>query len=208
MANSTPFGAPPRRSGAPTVKRWPLFGPACRDDLRDPAQLLVDVGQPGGGKEGWDRGAVEDPHPADCGAECDPLPHQDGFAAVAGEYHGPPARREHPHHLTEHADRLWHEVERGDAAHRVEFAVVEGNVERVSAHVDRAGVGVVAGRALYHRQRTVQPDDEPVASELSREKAGEIARPASHVEHTLLAAQMQGGGGCFALGGYRDPVRT
>jgi hypothetical protein len=69
-------------------------------------------------------------------------------------------------------------------------------------------VAVVADGALHHRQRIVQPDDQPVASELSREEAGEIPRTACHVEHTLLAAEMQGGGGSFTLGGHREPVQA
>jgi len=86
-ANPTLLRHSPRRSGAPTVELGPLFWPARRDELGDPAQLLVDVDQPGGSKEGRDRGAVEDPHSADRGAERESLAHQGRLAAVTGEYH-------------------------------------------------------------------------------------------------------------------------
>ena len=42
-ANPTLLRHSPRRSGAPTVELGPLFWPARRDELGDPAQLLVDV---------------------------------------------------------------------------------------------------------------------------------------------------------------------
>ena len=63
---------------------------------------------------------------------------EEGLATVTCHHSDPSARREHPYHLVEHADRLRHQVQRGKTAHHVECAVVEGEEERVAAHVDRA----------------------------------------------------------------------
>jgi hypothetical protein len=95
----------------------------------------------------------------------------------------------------EHAERLRYEMQHGKAAHHVEGAVVEGEVERVTAHVDGTVAAVVADGTLHHRYRVVQPDDEPVLGEQAREEAGEVSRTARDVEHPLPAAEMQCSGG-------------
>src|SRR5262249_25055576 len=98
------------------------------------------------------------------------------------------------------------EVQRGKAAHDVESTVVEGQADRVGAHVYRPRTAIVADGTLHHRDRIVQPDDEPVTAELVGEETGEIAWAAGHVEDALVAAQMQCVGCLLTLGVDRDPV--
>jgi hypothetical protein len=138
--------------------------------------------------------------------EC--LPYQEGFATIGCHHRNPPARRQYPHHLVEHADRFRHEVQGGEAAHDVECAVIEGQAESVSAHVDRTVAAIVADGALHHRHRIVQPDDESIPNELVGEEAGEVARTARDIEHPLPPAQMQCRSGSFTLRRDGHPVQA
>jgi hypothetical protein len=127
-----------------------LLGPARAHELRDSAQLLVDVYQSSGGQEGRDGGAVENPHTTDGGSQFDSLPQQDGLATVACQHRDSSAWREHPDHLVQNRDRLSHMVQAGQAAHHVKRAIIEREAQRICAHVHRTGAAVVANRPFHH----------------------------------------------------------
>src|SRR6476646_5857885 len=96
----------------------------------------------------WDGGAVEYAYAADRGAESESRAHQQGFATVGSHHRDASAGREYPDHLVEQAKWLRHAMQRGKTAHHVAGAVVERQVERVAAHVDRTCAAVVADGTL------------------------------------------------------------
>ena len=112
--------------------------------------------------------------------------------AGRGEDRHAPAGGEHARHRVQRRERLVEQVQRGEAADRVEAAVAERQADRVAADVGdvRRLLGVLH-RAREHRLRRVEPDHEPALPDRARELAHEVAGTAGDVEHGVARPELQ-----------------
>ena len=113
--------------------------------------------------------------------------------AGTGQDRQPAARRQHARHRVERGQRLVEQVQRGEAADRVEGAVAERQPDRVAADVGdvRRRRAVSCDRAGEHRRRRVEPDHQPALADRARELAHEVARAAGDVEHGVARPELE-----------------